>query len=124
MEIKKKENKFKVSLEDSIKFQLIVNSAIKDLELNSSDLEILVLLGLAGPIELKIFCDGAAKKVYGEESRSQNVRNRVVSLERRGFIYKTKRGKKLIALHPNMDVECKPNILTTYSFLNYESNQK
>mgnify|MGYP007125366076 FL=1 len=55
--------------------------------------------------------------------RSQNVRNRIVKLEKRNIVVKSKTGRKVIGLNPDIDVHSKGNILLDYNYLAIESNK-
>ena len=94
-----------------------------------SDMELLTLLALWGPMELGAFCTTAAKRIYPDIKpeeiavRSQNVRNRIVKLEKRLLVEKSKSGKKMIQLADNIAVESKGNVLLDYNFLSVETSK-
>lgn len=130
MEVKKVHKKLRLSTQDIIKYQLITEVLFFKKEyLIPSDLEILTLLVMWGPIELGKFCIAAAKILYPEVSpeeistRAQNVRNRIVKLEKRKIIVKSKTGRKVIILNPDIDIQSKGNILLDYNYLAVESNK-
>jgi hypothetical protein len=82
-----------------------------------------------GPIELGGFCAAAAKVIYPESlpedlsTRAQNIRNRIVKLEKRNIVVKSKTGRKIIALNSDIDVYSKGNILLDYNYLTIETNK-
>lgn len=130
MEVKKINKKLKLSTQDIVKYQLITEVLFFKKEyLILSDLEILTLLVMWGPIELGGFCAAAAKVIYPDSlpeelsTRAQNIRNRIVKLEKRNIIVKSKTGRKIIALNPDIDIHCKGNILLDYNYLAVESNK-
>jgi hypothetical protein len=130
MEVKKITKKIKVTTPDVIKYQLITEIMfMKKEHLIPSDLDILILLVMWGPMELVGFCMNAAKQLYPETApedlsvRSQNVRNRIVKLEKRNIVVKSKTGRKVIGLNPDIDVHSKGNILLDYNYLAIESNK-
>jgi hypothetical protein len=130
MEVKKITKKLRVTTPDVIKYQLITEIVFFKKEyLIPSDLDILILLVMWGPMDLVSFCMNAAKHLYPETPpedlsiRSQNVRNRVVKLEKRNIVIKSKTGRKTISLNPNIDVHSKGNILLDYNYLAVESNK-
>lgn len=94
-----------------------------------SDMELLTLLALWGPMDLGTFCTHAAKHIYKDIKpeeiavRSQNVRNRIVKLEKRALVEKSKRGKKTIQINERIAVESKGNVLLDYNFLAVEPNK-
>jgi hypothetical protein len=130
MEVKKVTKKLRVSTPDVIKYQLITEIMLfKKEHLIPSDLDILILLVMWGPMELVGFCMNAAKQLYPETApedlsvRSQNVRNRIVKLEKRNIVVKSKSGRKVINLNPDINIQSKGNILLDYNYLAIESNK-
>lgn len=130
MEVKKINKRLRLSTQDIIKYQLLTEvSFFKKEYLIPSDLEILTLLVMWGPIDLGGFCAAAAKVIYAESlpeelsTRSQNIRNRIVKLEKRNIIVKSKTGRKVIALNPDIDVHSKGNILLDYNYLAIETSK-
>ncbi len=128
MEVKKINKKLKMSTQDIIKYQLLTEVLFfKNEYLIPSDLEILTLLVMWGPIDLGGFCASAARVIYPESlpeelsTRAQNIRNRIVKLEKRNIIVKSKTGRKIIALNPNIDIHSKGNILLDYNYLAVET---
>lgn len=124
MEVNRIQKKLRVSPFDCIKYQIITELVFfKKENLISSDLEFLSLLGLWGPMELRGFCAKAARTVYAscavEEfpTREQNVRNRMVKLEKRGFVIKEKLGKKMIAINPDLGISMTGSTLLDYNIL-------
>jgi hypothetical protein len=130
MEVKKVTKKLRVTTPDVIKYQLITEIVFfKNEHLIPSDLDILILLVMWGPMELVGFCMNAAKHLYPDTApqdlsvRSQNVRNRIVKLEKRNIVIKSKTGRKVISLNPDIDVHSKGNILLDYNYLSVESTK-
>jgi hypothetical protein len=128
MEVKKINKKLKMSTQEIIKYQLLTEVLFfKNEYLIPSDLEILTLLVMWGPIDLGGFCASAARVIYPESlpeelsTRAQNIRNRIVKLEKRHIIVKSKTGRKIIALNPNIDIHSKGNILLDYNYLAVET---
>jgi hypothetical protein len=130
MEVKKVTKKLRVSTPDVIKYQLITEIVFSKNEyLIPSDLDILILLVMWGPMELVGFCMDAAKQLYPNTApedlsvRSQNVRNRIVKLEKRNIVTKSKTGRKIISLSSDINVQSEGNILLDYNYLAVESNK-
>lgn len=128
MEVKKINKKLKMSTQEIIKYQLLTEVLFfKNEYLIPSDLEILTLLVMWGPIDLGGFCASAARVIYPDSlpeelsTRAQNIRNRIVKLEKRHIIVKSKTGRKIIALNPNIDIHSKGNILLDYNYLAIET---
>ena len=117
-----------MSTQEIIKYQLLTEVLFfKNEYLIPSDLEILTLLVMWGPIDLGGFCASAARVIYPDylpeelSTRAQNIRNRIVKLEKRHIIVKSKTGRKIIALNPNIDIHSKGNILLDYNYLAIET---
>ena len=130
MEVKKVTKKLRVTTLDVIKYQLITEIVFfKNEYLIPSDLDILILLVKWGPMELVGFCMNAAKQLYPETApedlsvRSQNVRNRIVKLEKRNIVTKSKTGRKIISLNPDINIQSEGNILLDYNYLAVKSNK-
>jgi len=130
MEVKKVNKKLRLSTLDVIRYQLITEILFfKNEYLIPSDLEILTLLVMWGPIDLGGFCASAAKIMYKESlpeelsTRAQNIRNRIVKLEKRKIIVKSKTGRKIIALNPDIDIQSEGNILLDYNYLALETSK-
>jgi hypothetical protein len=128
MEVKKVTKKLRINTYDSIKYQLITEIMFFRKEhLIASDLDILTLLVMWGPMGLNHFCANAARELYPDTPpeelslRSQNIRNKIVKLEKRNIIIKTKTGRKTIELNPEFDIFSKGNVLLDYNYLSVES---
>lgn len=124
MQVTKISKKLRVSRLDMLRCQLLMEIAfLKKEHVIPSDLEFLTLLALWGPMDLTAFCEQAAMKVYTDvdpydlPKRSQNVRNRVVKLEKRGLMIKQKKGKKQVMVAPELVRTDKGAVLLDYQFL-------
>jgi len=130
MEVQKVTKKIRITTSDAIKYQLITEIMFfKNEHLIPGDLEILRLLVMWGPIELVDFCTAAAKELYSDAApeklslRSQNIRNRIVKLEKRNIIVKTSASRKTIDIAPEINIFSKGNILLDYNYLSVEPSK-
>jgi len=130
MEVNRIQKKIRVTSHDLVKYQIMTEVMFFAKEhLIPSDIELLTLLALWGPMELGAFCTQAAKKlnpgIKPEEIavRAQNVRNRIVKLEKRALVEKNKRGKKMIEITKRIPVAAKGNVLLDYNFLAVETSK-
>ena len=130
MEVQKVTKKVRISTTDAIKYQLITELVFFRKEyIIPSDLEILILLVMWGPLDLGTFCMSAAKTLYPDTPpqelslRSQNIRNRIVKLEKRNIIVKSDTGRKVISITPTIDIYSQGNILLDYNYLSVESTK-
>ena len=105
----------KLSLWDTVKFQLITHCYLNQITLSESELECLTLLGINGEYDLTEFCDIASnEKIF---KTTQTVRNCLVKMEKSGFIKKEGRNKKKIMINPDLKLQTQGNILLDYKFM-------
>jgi hypothetical protein len=130
MQVNRIQKKVRLNVHDLVKYQIMTEVVFFGKEhLIPSDMELLTLLALSGPVELVSFCTLAAKHLYptmkAEEIavRSQNVRNRIVKLEKRNLIEKNKEGKKVIQVSSKITLACKGNVLLDYNLLSIETDK-
>lgn len=130
MEVNRVQKKIRVSSYELVKYQIITELIFfKKEHLIPSDIELLTLLALWGPIELGKFCNAAAKRLYKNiemeefSVRAQNVRNRMAKLEKRGIVQKINDGKRQIQLSPSLNIYGKGNVLLDYNILALESSK-
>lgn len=122
----------RLSLWDVIRFQLITHCYLNRIALSELDYDCLTNLGLQGEPDLSTFCSFMAKKRLDEKLRSwkpkakgdvapalspQTIRNALIRLEKEKLVYKNGEGRKKIALHPDLKIQTKGNILLDYKFV-------
>jgi hypothetical protein len=127
-EIKKIEKKIRVGKYDLMRFQVYTEYLFfKKEHLIPLDLDIIILLGLNGVCELSKFCAYAARTLFPDTNpedyaiKAQNIRNRIVKLEKRGLIQKSKSGFKKIRLTDESLFVKDSNVLLSYNILNIET---
>ena len=133
MQVNRVQKKIRLNAYDLVKYQIITELIFfKKEHLIASDIELLTLLALWGPMELGKFCNAAAKKIYDINAmeefaiRSQNIRNRISKLQSREFVVKTENKKdkrKLIQVNPALDIHKSGNVLLNYNFLSVETTK-
>jgi len=130
MEVQKVTKKIRISNIDAIKYQLITEFLFfRNEYIIPGDLAILIFLVKWGPMDLGTFCTEAAKELYpdtppeGLSLRSQNIRNRIVKLEKRDIIVKSDAGRKTISITPDIDIFSRGNILLDYNYLSVEPSK-
>jgi len=121
--------KYRVDRRENISFQLMMNLRfVRKQYIPDSDLHILTLLSEYDQIDLSTFCETAAEIVYKDTSRLmtklQNVRNRLVILEKRGFVIKKSKGKKakVISIAEDIKPITLKAMLVNYKILTIESS--
>jgi len=129
MEVAKIEKKYRLSRYDLIKYQIITDLVFfKKEQIADNDLELLTWLGVHGSVDLTKFCNFIVKQTYQNIEpedfavKSQNVRNKLTKLEKRGLVVKSDTYKKMIQLSSKIDVHTAGNVLLDYKFLSVESN--
>lgn len=131
MDLTRVTKKIRVSEYDCVKYQVITELVfLRKEHLIPTDIEFLSYLGVWGPTELRKFCADAARQSYPEmkpeeiATREQNVRNRLVKLEKRGIILKEKRkNKNVIKLNPDLNIVLNGNTLLDYNVLTVVSKK-
>jgi hypothetical protein len=124
MEVNKVEKKYRLTHYDLVKYQVITEFVFfKKENLIDTDLELLTLLALEGPVDLTKFCNTVVKKTYPEINpeefgvRAQNIRNKLTKLEKRGMIRKSEAYKKTIEIAMSVPVLKSGNVMLDYKFL-------
>lgn len=128
MKLTKIEKKLRADALSLIRFQLFYEVCFLHREpLIDSDMLFLTLLVRWGGGELSQFCEAVAIHLYPDEDeqqrsrRAQNVRNRLVKLERRGIVVKTRQERiTTVSLNPAYDVRHRPNTLLNLQLLSVE----
>jgi DNA-binding MarR family transcriptional regulator len=130
MEVSKIEKKYRLTHYDLVKYQVITEFVFfKKESLIDTDIDLLTLLAIDGPVELTKFCNDVVKKTFpdvlAEEFavKSQNVRNKLGKLEKRGLIEKSDSYKKIIQIAISVPVLKTGNVLLDYKFLAVETSK-
>ena len=130
MEVSKIEKKYRLTHYDLVKYQVITEFVFfKKESLIDTDIDLLTLLAMDGPVELTKFCNDVVKKTFpdtiAEEFavKSQNIRNKLGNLEKRGLIEKSDSYKKIIQIAISVPVIKTGNVLLDYKFLAVETSK-
>ena len=130
MEVTKIEKKYRLTHYDLVKYQVITEFVFfKKENLIDTDLELLTLLAVQGPIDLTKFCNLTVKHTYPDVNpeefgvKSQNVRNKLTKLEKRGLNKKSDTFKKTIEIAMSVPVLSSGNVMLDYKFLALETNK-
>lgn len=111
----------KVGKKDIIKYQLLTYCYLERINVSNADLDCLTMLAFNGEIELTEFCNYASDE--GVFKTPQSVRNAVIKFERKGMIEKNGKGRKMIKLHPTLNVQVEGTVLLDYKFVSLESEE-
>lgn len=130
MEVTKVERKYRLTHHDLVKYQVMTEFVFfRKEQLSDADVDLLTLLALTGPVELTKFCSLVVKetspKLEPEDFavKSQNIRNKISKLEKRGFIKKSDSYKKTIEIQSTVKIQKTGNILLDYKFLAVEPSK-
>jgi ATP sulfurylase len=120
-EVQVLEHKQKLSLFDSIRFQITYHSFINKLRLSPAQMDTLAYLALWGEINMSDFCE----QIVNEElfTSAQTVRNFITKQIKEGVIIRKGLGNKLIELSPTWDVISSGSSLIVIKTLYVETNQ-
>lgn len=127
IQVKKIEKKVRVTLFESVKFQIMYEILFRKKDtISSSDIDILTFLSIVGSTELSKFCTKLTKTLYKDVKpeefaiKSQNIRNRLGKMIKKGYVIKD--GSK-IKIDPSLEIVIHRNMLLTYNFLTVETNK-
>lgn len=130
MEVTKVERKYRLTHHDLVKYQVMTEFVFfRKEQLSDADVDLLTLLALTGPVELTKFCSIVVKQssenIEPEDFavKSQNIRNKISKLEKRGFIKKSDSYKKTIEIQSTVNIQKTGNILLDYKFLAVEPSK-
>jgi hypothetical protein len=104
----------RLSLWDTVKFQLITYCYLNKIALSESELDCLTLLSIKGEYDLTDFCNlVSAEKIF---KTTQSVRNCLVKMEKTGFVAKEGKNKKKISINTDIKLQAQGNILLDFKF--------
>ena len=107
--------KVRMGHRDVIKYQIMTYCFIHDLQLSSSELSCLTLLGAYGECDLSKFCDSAVEeKIF---KTPQTVRNFLTKASKMKLVRKHGSSKKKINLNEEMQVQTAGNIILDYKMV-------
>ena len=126
LEVKKIEKKYKLSLYESVRYQLLTELIFfRKEQVTLSDIDLLALLALHKNIELNKFCNIATNYFYPTvpnyqfASKSQNIRNKLNKLQKQKIITRDNQRIKL----NNIDIAIDKTMLLTYNFLTIDASK-
>lgn len=107
--------KVRMGHRDVIKYQIMTHCFIEDLQLSSSELSCLTLLGAYGECDLSKFCDSAVEeKIF---KTPQTVRNFLTKASKMKLVRKHGSSKKTINLNEEMRIQTAGNIVLDYKMV-------
>lgn len=109
-----------MGLNQLVRFQLVTHCYINNIPVSNLELDCMVLLGLAGDVELNDFCSGVANmraEASGIKASPQTIRNLLLRTEKLGLTLKEGKSKKRILLNPALKVQTTGNIMLNYKLI-------
>lgn len=119
--VNKVNQKLKVDISQSIKYQILTYCFFNDIHINSSDLDLLAELSLHKDIELPEFCRLVTK--MGTFKSEQSARNAVSKAEKKKLLFKKGKNKKLIHINKSMNVQSEGIVLLDIKILGSETKE-
>ena len=113
--------KLKLDKDILVKYQLLTHCYLEGINVSNADLDCLTMLAFNEEIELTEFCNYVSDE--GVFKTPQSVRNAVIKFERKGMIEKNGKGRKLIKLSANLNIQVKGNVFLDYKFVSIEPQE-
>lgn len=119
--VKKVNQKLKVDINTSIKYQILTYCFFKDLWISNTELNMLSELAKQPDTELTVFCKKITdKKLFGSE---QSARNAVNKMFKKGLVFKNGKNKKTISLLKDINAQTDGIVLLDIKILGSESEK-
>lgn len=115
------EEKARVSIDDTIQYQILTYCFFRDVQISGSDLKCLAELAKAESVELTQFCKDVTDK--GIFKSPQSARNAITKAEKKNLVIKNGVNKKKISINPAMNVQTKGFVLLDYKILGSETQK-
>lgn len=116
--VKKVNQKLKVDISKTIKYQILTYCFFNDVQINDSDLELLAELSQNGGLQIAEFCKLVTKK--GIFKSEQSARNAINKIGKKDLLVKEGNNKKLIYINKNMNVQSEGIVLLDIKVLGSE----
>jgi len=113
--------KLKVSLNNTIKYQILTYCFFKNIVISNSDLELLTVLSKNPKIEISKFCILLTELNIFKSA--QSARNAISKAEKKSLILKKGSNKKTIVLNKTINVQKDGLVLLNYKILGSESKE-
>ena len=119
--VKKVNQKLKVDISQTIKYQILTYCFFKDIHINESDLKLLAELAVNKKIKLSKFCKVVTdKNIFKSE---QSARNAINKAEKKNLLVKDGADKKVIYINQDMNVQAEGIVLLDIKILCSESQE-
>ena len=115
--VKRVEEKRKVSLSDTIRYQIMTYCFFNEVQISNSDLECLTALAKCGDINLSEFC--RLMETEGVFKSAQSARNAVTKACKKDLIVKNV-DKKTISVNTDLNIQTSGLVLLDFKILGSE----
>lgn len=113
--VNKVDLKLKVSIDVTIKYQILTYCFFNNILVSNSDIKFLSELAKNKDIELTKFClNLVSKEIF---KSPQSARNAITKAEKKGLLIKDGNNKKTIALNKDINVQAEGLVLLDYKIL-------
>jgi len=119
--VNKVDLKLKVSLDTTIKYQILTYCFFKDIVISNSDLEFLAVLAKNPKMEISKFSILLTELTIFKSA--QSARNAISKAEKKGLVNKNGNNKKTIDLNKDINVQSDGLVLLDYKILGSESQE-
>ena len=119
--VNKVDQRLKVNIDDTIKYQILTYCFFKDILIGQTDLNMLCELAKNPDIELTQFCkDITTLGIFGSE---QSARNAINKVNKKGLLIKKGKNKKTVSILKEINVQTKGLVLLDIKVLGSESEE-
>ena len=119
--VNKVDLKLKVSLNNSIKYQILTYCFFENIMISNSDLEFLTVLARNPKMEISKFCILLTELTIFKSA--QSARNAISKAEKKNLVSKNGSNKKTIILNKTINVQKDGLVLLDYKILGSESKE-
>jgi hypothetical protein len=119
--VNKVEQKGKVDIDTTIKYQIITYCFFKDIQISNSDLNCLAALAKMGEVELTFFCLHVTD--LGIFKSPQSARNAITKASKKDLVVKDGKNRKKIFISKDINVQTTGPVYLDYKFLGVETEE-
>jgi hypothetical protein len=119
--VNKVDLKLKVSLNNSIKYQILTYCFFENIMISNSDLEFLTVLARNPKMEISKFCILLTELTIFKSA--QSARNAISKAEKKNLVSKNGSNKKTIIINKTINVQKDGLVLLDYKILGSESKE-
>ncbi len=119
--VKRVDQKLKVDISQSVKYQILTYCFFNDIHINDSDLDLLAELSMHDNMQISEFCRLVTK--MGIFKSEQSARNAINKAGKKNLLVKEGTNKKLIHVNKAMNIQSKGVVLLDIKILGSETKE-